>query len=151
MQFFRFVEIPRGGGSTRQSQRTEPCPWVSGQPWASHLALQGQMKPLHLGRWLVGVAGLPVCGAVQRNRQHSATTANRALPVCEWPVLGMPWATVRSKAASALCSRCGESCTGCCGRAELVVCGYCCIAECWCYPDVEALLGHHIAQSPASV
>ena len=42
-----------------------------------------------LGRWFVGGAVLPVCGDFQRRRQHSATTAHRALPVCEWQVLGM--------------------------------------------------------------
>ena len=166
LRFCRFVELSRGGGSTHQPQPTEPCQCVSGQPWACHGALQGQMQPLLCaagvvgpalgpaagpGRWLVGVAGLPVCGAVQRRRQHSATTAHRALPVCEWPALGMPWATARSNAASAVCSRCGGACTGCCGRAGQVVCGGCGFAECLSFPDVEALLGNHSAQSPASV
>ena len=32
--FGRFVEISRGGGSSRQPQRTEPCQFVGGQPWA---------------------------------------------------------------------------------------------------------------------
>jgi hypothetical protein len=40
-----------------------------------------------LGRWFVEVAVLPVCGDFQRRRQHSATTAHRAVPVCEWPAL----------------------------------------------------------------
>ena len=35
-----------------------------------------------LCRWFVGVAVLPVSGAVQRRRQHSATIVHRALPVC---------------------------------------------------------------------
>ena len=34
-----------------------------------------------LCRWFVGGAVLPVCGDFQRRRQHSATTAHRALPV----------------------------------------------------------------------
>ena len=55
-----------------------------------------------LGRWFVGVAALPTCGAFQRRRQHSATTAYRALPVCEWPALGIPWGTARSNAAFAV-------------------------------------------------
>ena len=45
--FCRFEESSRGGGgSTRQPQRTEPCQCVSGQPWACHGALQGQMQLL---------------------------------------------------------------------------------------------------------
>ena len=75
------VGISRGGGSTRQPKRTEPCQCVSGHPWACHGALQGQTQPLHcvagvvepalgaaagLGRWFVGVAVLLVCGDFQR-------------------------------------------------------------------------------------
>ena len=72
-------------------------------------ALQGQMKPLLcaagmegpaleaaaglLCRWFVGGAVLPVLGEFQRRRQHSAPKAHRALPVCEWPALGMVWGT----------------------------------------------------------
>ena len=102
----------RGGGSTRQPQRrTEPCQCVSGKPRTGHGALQGQMQPLLcaagvvgpalgaaagvLCRWFVGDAVLPVCGDFQRRRQHSAITAHRALPVCDWPSLGMPWTTER--------------------------------------------------------
>ena len=43
-----------------------------------------------LGKWFVGVAVLLVCGDFQRRRQHSEPTAHRALPVHEWPALGMP-------------------------------------------------------------
>ena len=104
-QFCRFVEISRGGGSTEQSQRTEPCQCVSGQPWACHGALQGQIQPLQctagvagsplaviegLGGWFVGRAVFLFCEGFQRRRQHSATTAHRALPVYEWPAFGMP-------------------------------------------------------------
>ena len=49
------------------------------------------------------------------------TTVHTALPVCEWPAMGMPWATARSNAASAVCSRCGGACIGCCGHAGQVV------------------------------
>ena len=100
-----FVEISKGGGSTRQLQRTEPCQCVSGQPWAYDGALQGQMQPLLcaagvvgpalgavaglLGRWFVEVAVLTFCGDFQRRGQHSATMAHTALPV--W-VAGHPWA-----------------------------------------------------------
>ena len=59
-------------------------------------------------------------------RRRSATTAHRALPACEWPDLSMPWATARSNAASAVCSRCHQaSDTGGCGRAVQVVSGGC--------------------------
>ena len=40
------------------------------------------------GRWFAGVAVLSVCGDFQRNRQHSAATVHRALPVCDWLALG---------------------------------------------------------------
>ena len=60
-----------------------------------------------LGRWcFVGVvAVLPLSGNFQRNRQHPATTAHRALPVCECPALGMPRGTERSNAALHVCNR----------------------------------------------
>ena len=132
----QFVEISRGGGSTRQSQRTEPCQCESGQPWVCHGALQGQVQPLQcaagvvepalgaaagLVGWFVGVAVLPVCGDFQRRRQHSTTAGHRALPVCEWPAPGMPWATSRSNVASAARSKCGGACSWCCVRAGQVV------------------------------
>ena len=73
-----------------------------------------------LGRWIVGDAAvLLVCGDFQRRRQYSATTAHRALPVCEWPALGMPRVNARSNAASAVSSRCGGACTGGCGRGAV--------------------------------
>ena len=167
MRFCRCVEISRGGGSTRQPQRTEPCQCVSGQPWACHGALKDQMKSLlcaaavvgpvlgaaaGLGRWFVGVADLLVCGDFQRRRQHSATTAHRALPVCDWPALGMQWGNVRSNAASALCSRCGGAYTWFRGRGgqQLVSVG-CGFAGLGRLPKEEAALSNHSAQSPASV
>ena len=138
VQFCRFVEISRGGGSTRLPQRTEPCQCVSGQPWACRGSLQGQMQPLlcaaevvgpalgaaagGVSRWFVGGAVLLVCRDIQRRRQHSATTAHRALSVCEWPALDMLWGTARSTAASAVTSRGGRACLEGCGRAEQVVC-----------------------------
>ena len=128
LRFCRFMEISTGGGSTRQPQRTGPCQYVSGQHWSYHGALQGQMQPLQsaalmvgptLGaaaglsrRWFVGIAKVvPVEGDFQRSRQHSATTAHRALPVCEWPALHMPQSTARSGAVSAVRSSCGWACT----------------------------------------
>ena len=167
MRFCRFVEMSRRGGSTRQPQRTEPCQCVGCQPRACHGALQGQMQHLWcaagvagpalgaaagvLSRWFQGMAVLPVCGADQKRRQHSATTAHRALPVCEWPALGMPWCTARSNAVYAGCSRCGGAPTGGCSGAGQVVCGGCGFASLWRLPEEEAALGNHSSQSPASV
>ena len=85
VQFCWFLELSRGGASTRQPQRTEPRQCLDGQPWTCHDgALQGQMQPLlcsadvvgpalgaaaGLGKWFVGVvAVLPVCGDYQRRR-----------------------------------------------------------------------------------
>ena len=77
--FFRFCHILESfsdGACARQPQRTEPRQCVSGQLWACHGALQGQMQLLQfaagvvepalgaaaaaLGRWFVGVVVLPV-------------------------------------------------------------------------------------------
>ena len=61
-----------------------------------------------LGRWVVGGAVLlKNAGVFQAWRRCSATTAHRALSVCELSAIGMAWATVMSHAASAVCSRCG--------------------------------------------
>ena len=160
--------ITRGGDSTRQSQRTELCQCVSSQLWACLGALQGQMQPLRceaagvvepalraaegLGRWFVGIAVLQqVYRNFQRRRQHSTNPAHRVVPFCEWPALGMPWATVRSNRTSLLVSRCGGACTRGCGRAGQVVCGGCGFAGLWRFPEEEAALDNHSAQSPASV
>ena len=130
-------------GCARPTLRTERA---CAQSWACNGALQGQMQPLQcsagvlgpvlgaaagLGRWFVGVAILPVCGGFQRRRQNSATTVHRALPVCGWPALGMPWGTAISNAASAVLSMCCEVCTtrGF-GRARRVVCGGCILYRC---------------------
>ena len=104
--------------------------------------------PADLGRWFVGAAVLPVCGDSQMRSQHSATTAHRALPVCEWPALGMPWGTAISNAAFAVCGRCR---TGGCARASQVVFRDCGFAGLWPFLEEEAALGNHSAQSPASV
>ena len=76
---------------------------------------------------------------------------NRALPARKWPALGMPRGTARSDAASAVAgSRHGGACAGGCRRlgrwfvrvAVLPVCGE--------FPEEEAALGNHSAQSPTS-
>ena len=169
VQFCRFVDISRGGGSARQPQRTEPCQCVSDQPWACHGGLQGKMYPLEcaegvtgpalgaaagLGKWFVGCAVLlPVFGNFQRRGQHSATTTHRALPVCEWPGLGMPWGTAKSNAASAVCSRRDGACIVGFGRgAGQVVRGGCGgFSGLWRFPEEEAVLGNHSAQSTTCV
>ena len=67
--------------------------------------------------------------------------AHTALPVREWPALGMPWATARSNTASAVCSRFGgAACAGGCGRAGQVVCGGCGFAGLWRFPEEEVAL-----------
>ena len=121
-----------------QPQRIEPSQCVSGQSWASHQALQGQMQFLQCavgvvepalgakaGLGLRVVWGLWFCRHVetffQRRRQHLATSVCRALPVSAWSVLSIPWGTARSNTASEVCSRSSGACTGCCGRAEQVV------------------------------
>jgi len=63
----------------------------------------------------------PVCGDFQRRRQHLVTTVYRALPVCDWPALGMPWCTAMSSGASVVYSRCGRVYTRGCGRAGQAV------------------------------
>ena len=79
-----------------------------------------------------GRAGQVVCGGCgfaalwgfQLRRCCLNTTELRALPVCEWPALVMPWGTSRSNAASAVCSRSCEAFTGGYGRGAVqVVCG----------------------------
>ena len=165
------MEFSRYGCTTQQQQRTKPCQCVSRQPWAYHgLLLHGKMQPMQcaagvvkhalektaagLGRWFVGGAVVLLnAGVLQMWRRRPATTAHRALSVCEWPALGIPWGTARSNAASTVCSRRSAACTGCCGRAgQVVYMGDCGFAEYWSVPeDVEVPLGNHSAQSPASL
>ena len=167
--WWTFPEEEAALGNHSAPQGTEPCQCVSGQPWACHGALQGQIQlrqlrteegvsgpalgaAAGLGRWFVGVAVLPVCGDFQRRRQHSATTAHRALPVCEWPALGMVWGTAGSNAAPAVLSRSVWACTGDCGRAGQVFCGGCGFAGgLWRFPEQEAAISNYSAQSHASV
>ena len=124
---------------------------MSGQIWAYHRVLQSIITPLQcesgvlgpalevaawLGRWFVGGAVLPLAyGDFQRSRQQSATTAHRALPVCEWSALGITWGTARSNADSSVLSRCGGAHTGGCGRAGQVVYGGCSFATLWRLPE----------------
>ena len=101
--------------------------------------------------WQVVLGGLQFCRFVeifQRRRQHSATTAHRALPVCEWAALGIPGGTAaRSNAASGLYIRSGGACTGGCDRAVQVVYGDCGFAGLWRFQEEEAVLSNHSAQS----
>ena len=126
------------GRAAWQPRRTEPCHCVSGQPWACHGPLQGRMQPLRhaadlvesavgaaaggLGRWFMGVIVLLNAGVLHMWTCCLATTAHRALPLCKWPALGMPWATARTNAASAVCSRYGAVCSWCYGQCGQALC-----------------------------
>jgi len=98
------VEISRGGGSTQQPQRTEPCQCVVGQSWACHGALQGQMQPLQcskvvvepslestagLRRWFVGVA--TCCRFVEISKAGGSTRQPQRTEPCQ-RVSDQPWA-----------------------------------------------------------
>ena len=168
LRFCRFVEISKGGGSTRPPQRTEPFKCMSGQPWHCHWPRQGQMQPLQcaagvvgpalgleagLGRWFMRAAGLPVSEDFQRRRQHLVSTAHRALQVWKWPAVVMPWGTAMSNAASAVCIRfCGD-CTGeegCSRAGQQVVCGRCKFAGLWRFLKEEAALGNQSTKTPTT-
>ena len=140
------------------------CEWPAlGMPWAtarSNAACAVVSRSggactggcARLCRWFARL--LPVLshsGVLQWCRLCSATTAHRALPVCEWPALGMPWATARSNAACAVVSRSGGSCTGGCGTAVQVVCVASGFVTFWSPSVMEHVLRNHWAQSPASV
>ena len=73
--------------------------------------------------------------------------------MCELPALGMLWGTARSNAASAaVCISGGGTFTGGCGRSAVqMVLGGCGFAGLWRFPEEEAALGNHSAQSPAIV
>ena len=80
-----------------------------------------------------------------------ANTAHRALPVCEWPALAMKRGTARSTSASGVCGRCGGACTRGCGKAVQVVHWGCGFAYLWRFPEEEAALSNHSAQSATNV
>ena len=104
--FCRCVEISRGGGPARQpKQGTEPCQFVSGQPWACHGGMQGNMQPLQcaagvvepalgvaagLGRWFK--TGAIFCRFVDISRAGGSTWGQpRRTDPCQC-VSGQPWA-----------------------------------------------------------
>ena len=95
-------------GTARSSRASAVCSWCEG-PCTGCCGRAGQV-------WFVGGAVLLNAGVFQMWRHHPATTAHRALSVCEWPALDMPWATARQNGASAVCSRCGGPFTGCYSR-----------------------------------
>ena len=104
-------------------QRTESCQCESGQPWAYHGPVQGQIQLLKkcaaavvelelsaVAGWFAGGAFLLNAGDFQVWRRCSATTtAHRALPVCEWPAWGLSWGTARKQHAA---------CVSCVGVVE---------------------------------
>ena len=106
-----------------------------------------------LGGWFVGMRLFPICVSFQRSRQHSATAAHRALPVGEWPALGMPWGTARSNAASGVCAAgVVEPAVGSAAGPGRWFMGVAVFPLCGRFPEEEeAALGNHSAQSPASV
>ena len=134
--------VSRRGNAVEQLQRTKPYQCVSSQYWACNEPSIGKMYPLQCasgvvepgpgvavgrGRWFWGrVVLLKNAGVIQLWRRCSATTAHRALLVCEWPALAISWAIASLDAASAVYSRCGGACTDCWDRAGQVVCGGCC-------------------------
>ena len=85
-------------------------------------------------------------GISQLWRRRLATPLPRALPVCEWPAL-------HCKVKSSLCSvqQAWWSLHWVLQPGWAVVCRGCGCAECQSFQDVEAPLGNHSAQSPASV
>ena len=68
------------------------------------------------------------------------------------PALSMPWATARSNSPCAVVSRSGGACTGGCGTAVQVICEACSGFVTFWSPSavLQAVLGNHCAQSPAS-
>ena len=126
------VERRRQHSTTTAIRYLPECEWPAlDMPWAiasTNAAFSVCSRcggAVWLGRWFVGGAVLLNAGVFQIWRRCLTTTAHRALPVCEWPALGMPWGTARSNAVSAVCSRRGGACTWGCGRAGQVVCGGC--------------------------
>ena len=102
------------------------------------------------GQVVCGCAVLLLCVGFKLRKRRSAATAQRVLPLCDWPGLGTSWGTARSNTTCAGSSRCGGVCTGGCGRAWRVVCGGCAFAGLWRFPEEKAALGNHSTQSPAS-
>ena len=160
MRFCRLVEIFKGGGSTRQPQRIRPCQCVSGRCWACRGTLQGQMQTL---LYTAGVVG-PTLGAgvavmvffnVKISRRGGGTRQPQSTESCQ-RVSGQPWtchgALLGQMQSFPVLRRCGEACTGGCGRAGQVVYGGCGFAGfLWGYPKEEAVLSNQSTQSTASV
>ena len=80
MRFYRFREISKGGGSTRQPQRTEPCQCVSGQPWACHGALTTRSNAASAVIRRCGGACTGCCGT-----GRTATPTNHLLSLAPVP------------------------------------------------------------------
>ena len=111
-----------GGGSTRQSKRTEPCECVSGQPWTYNGLLQGQMQPLQCDVVMEGPAFWAVAGLgggywglrfgrfVVISRGGGSTTRQPQRTESCQCVSGYPW--------------------GCCVYCE-VKCSRCCVQRVW--------------------
>ena len=154
---WRFPE--EGQHSATTAHRALPvCEWPAlGMPWViarsnTASAVLSRCYGAYIGAaaglgrwWFVEDVFFLVRGDFQRRRQHSATTAHRALLMCEWPTPGgIPWATSRSNAARAVRSRCGA-------LGAAVGLGRWFMGCLWRFLEEEAALNNHSAKSPASV
>ena len=107
-----------------------------------------------LGRWFVeGCAVLPICEDFQRRSQRSATTAHRALPVTEWPVLYIYHESLQCQMQTLQCAAgvVGPALRAVAGLGSWVVGVAFCAVVLWRFPEEDAAVGNHSAQSPASV
>ena len=69
LRFCRFREISKGGGSTRQPQRTEPCQCVSDQPWACYGALQERKEEVFYF-WLADIVFLGQYPPIRKKKKQ---------------------------------------------------------------------------------
>ena len=91
------LDFCRWGGAARQPlPTTEPCQCVSGQPWACHGPLQGQVQPLQCEAGVVELAvlhGMPRAGHSHTGRALCAVVAGCCLLLWKCPQTGKTAAT----------------------------------------------------------
>ena len=158
------LEFSKCGDTAWQPQRTEPCQCMNGLPWAYHGPLQGQMQSSP--NYAAGVVE-PTLGDVYEGCcfadcllefSRCGGTACRQ-PQCTEPcqcVGGQPWACHGQLQGQMhpLQHAVGviEPDLGAAARLGSWYLGGSGFSECCCsFPDGEALLNNHSAQSPASV